>query len=109
LSGGFELLDLPRIPERRGSLTFIEGDNGFEKGTVHLHRPHRGLLLRPTLWRTIDSFSGGTLCPVIVEFFPMTQSLAAIPREIDQASRPALTKSPTAHLRDRPEFAVAGW
>ena len=111
LSSGFELLDLPRIPERRGSLTFIEGgrhvpfdiarvyylydvpasatraghahhrliqliiaasgsfdvnlDNGFEKGTVHLDRPYRGLLLRPMVWRTIDSFSGGAMCLVI--------------------------------------------
>jgi len=40
-------------------------DNGFEKGTIHLDRPYRGLLLRPMVWRTIDSFSGGALCLVI--------------------------------------------
>jgi len=111
LSSFYELIDLPRIPERRGSLTFFEGgrqipfdiarvyylydvpasasraghahhrltqliiaasgsfkvnlDNGFEKGAVHLDRPYRGLLLRPMVWRTIDSFSGGAVCLVI--------------------------------------------
>ena len=111
LSSFYDLIDLPRIPERRGSLTFIEGgrhvpfdiarvyylydvpasatraghahhrltqliiatsgsfdvnlDNGFEKGTIHLDRPYRGLLLRPMVWRTIDSFSGRALCLVI--------------------------------------------
>ena len=111
LSRFWELIELPRIPERRGSLTFIEGgqhipfeiarvyylydvpaeatraghahhrlrqlivaaagsfnvnlDNGFEKTTVHLDRPYRGLLLRPLVWRTIDSFSGGAMCLVI--------------------------------------------
>ena len=111
MSSGFELFDLPRIPERRGSLTFIEGgrhvpfdiarvyylydvpasasraghahhrliqliiaasgsfdvnlDNGSEEGTVRLDRPYRALLLRPMVWRTIDSFSGGAMCLVI--------------------------------------------
>jgi len=111
LISGFKLLDLPRIPDRRGSLTVIEGgchvpfdiarvyylydvpasatraghahhgltqlliaasgsfnvnlDNGFEKATIHLDRPYRGLLLHPMVWRTIDSFSGGALCLVI--------------------------------------------
>jgi len=111
LSSGYELIELPRIPEHRGSLTFIEGgrhvpfdiarvyylydvpasatraghahfrliqlliassgsfnvnlDNGFEKGTIHLDRPYRGLLLRPMVWRTIDAFSGGAMCLVI--------------------------------------------
>lgn len=106
-----ELIDLPRIPERRGSLTFIEGsrhipfdiarvyylydvpasasraghahhrliqviiassgsfnvnlDNGFEKTTVRLDRPFRGLLLQPMVWRTIDNFSGGAMCLVL--------------------------------------------
>ncbi len=111
LSGFYDLIDLPRIPDGRGTLTVIEGgdqvpfeiarvyylydvpasatraghahhqltqliiaasgsfdvnlDNGFEKGTIHLDRPYRGLLLRPMVWRTIDSFSGGALCLVI--------------------------------------------
>lgn len=111
LSSFYELIELPRIPERRGSLTFIEGgrhvafdiarvyylydvpasairaghahckliqliiaasgsfnvnlDNGFEKATLHLDRPYRGLLLRPMVWRTIDGFSGGAVCLVI--------------------------------------------
>jgi hypothetical protein len=111
LSSFYELIDLPRIPERRGSLTFIEGgrqipfdiarvyylydvpasatraghahreltqliiassgsfnvnlDNGFEKGTIRLDRPYRGLLLRPMVWRTIDNFSSGAMCLVI--------------------------------------------
>ncbi len=111
LSSGYELIELPRIPERRGSLTFIEGgrhipfdiarvyylydvpasatraghahfkltqliiasagsfnvnlDNGCEKGTIHLDRPYRGLLLRPMVWRMIDGFSGGAMCLVI--------------------------------------------
>src|SRR5438128_893110 len=96
LNSFYELVDLPRVPERRGSLTFIEGgrhvpfeiarvyylydvpasatraghahhrltqlivaasgsfdvnlDNGFEKATLHLDRPYRGLLLRPMVW-----------------------------------------------------------
>src|SRR5438874_516617 len=111
LNSFYELLDLPRVPERRGSLTFIEGgrhvpfeiarvyylydvpasatraghahhrltqlivaasgsfdvnlDNGFEKATLHLDRPYRGLLLRPMVWRTIDGFSGGAMCLVL--------------------------------------------
>ncbi len=111
LGSFYELIELPRIPERRGSLTFVEGgdhvpfaiarvyylydvpasatraghahhrltqlmiaasgsfnvnlDNGFEKATVHLDRPYRGLLLRPMVWRTIDSFSGGAMCLVL--------------------------------------------
>ena len=111
LSSVYELIDLPQIRDRRGSLTVIEGghqfpfdiarvyylydlpasttraghahhrltqliiaaagsfnvnlDNGFEKSTVHLDRPYRGLLLRPMVWRTIDSFSGGAMCLVI--------------------------------------------
>ena len=111
LGGLYELIELPRVPERRGNLTFIEGgqhvpfeiarvyylydvpasasraghahyrlaqvliaasgsfdvklDNGFEKVTLHLNRPYRGLLLRPMVWRTIDNFSGGALCLVL--------------------------------------------
>src|SRR5258707_15222679 len=111
LSSFYEQMELPRIPDARGSLTVIEGgrqvpfaiarvyylydvpasatraghahhqltqliiaasgsfdvnlDNGFEKGTIHLDRPYRGLLLRPMVWRTIDSFSGRALCLVI--------------------------------------------
>jgi hypothetical protein len=111
LSSCYQLIDLPRIPGRRGSLTFIEGsrhipfeiarvyylydvpssatraghahykliqliiatsgsfdvnlDNGFEKTTIQLDRPYRGLLLRPMVWRTIDCFSGGAMCLVI--------------------------------------------
>lgn len=111
LKGYYELLELPRIPEGRGSLTFLEGgrhvpfeiarvyylydvpasatraghahhhlvqliiaasgsfninlDNGFEKATLRLERPYQGLLLRPMVWRTIDSFSGGALCLVL--------------------------------------------
>ena len=40
-------------------------DNGFQKTSVHLDRPYRGLLLRPMVWRTIDGFSGGALCLVL--------------------------------------------
>jgi hypothetical protein len=111
LSGLLVLIDLPRLPDRRGSLTFIEGghhvpfhiarvyylydvpaaatraghahhrlvqlliaasgsfdvnlDNGFDKTTLHLDRPYRGLLLRPMVWRTIDNFSGGAMCLVL--------------------------------------------
>jgi hypothetical protein len=111
LNRGWELIELPRIPDDRGSLTVIEGgsqvpfdiarvyylydvpasahraghahfnlqqlliavsgsfnvniDDGFEKTTVHLDRPYRGLLLRPMIWRTIDGFSGGAMCLVI--------------------------------------------
>lgn len=111
LHSGYEWVDLPRIPDHRGSLTVIEGgrqvpfeiarvyylydvpaaatraghahhrltqliiaasgsfniniDNGFERASLHLDRPYRGLLLRPMMWRTIDAFSGGAMCLVI--------------------------------------------
>ena len=111
MSSFYELIELPRIPDARGSLTVIEGsrqvpfeiarvyylydvpasasraghahhqlkqliiaasgsfdvnlDNGFEKTTLHLDRPYRGLLLRPMVWRTIDNFSGGAMCLVL--------------------------------------------
>jgi WxcM-like, C-terminal len=111
LRNGYEWVDLPRIPDHRGSLTVIEGgrqvpfeiarvyylydvpaaatraghahhrltqliiaasgsfkvniDNGFERASLRLDRPYRGLLLRPMMWRTIDEFSGGALCLVI--------------------------------------------
>lgn len=111
LSGDYELIELPRVPDARGSLTAIEAgrhvpfeiarvyylydvpasatraghahyrlqqliiaasgsfdvnlDNGFEKASLHLNRPFRGLLLRPMVWRTIDNFSGGAMCLVL--------------------------------------------
>ena len=111
LQSGYEWVDLPRIPDHRGSLTVIEGgrqvpfaiarvyylydvpaeatraghahhrldqlliaasgsfnvniDNGFERASLRLDRPYRGLLLRPMVWRTIDGFSGGAMCLVI--------------------------------------------
>ncbi len=43
----------------------INLDNGFEKATLRLDRPYRGLLLRPMVGRTLDGFSGGALCLVV--------------------------------------------
>lgn len=37
-------------------------DDGFEKHTVTLNRPYKGLLITPMIWRVIDNFSSGAIC-----------------------------------------------
>ena len=40
-------------------------DDGTERRTVHLCRSHRGYLVQPWTWRTLDNFSGGSVCLVL--------------------------------------------
>jgi len=47
-----------------GSLN-VTLDDGTNKKTFVLDRPWKGLLVVPGLWRTLDNFSGGTVCMVL--------------------------------------------
>lgn len=49
LSGGFE----------------VQLDDGFEKRSVRLDRPDRGLYIAPGMWRDLNGFSGGAVCMVL--------------------------------------------
>ncbi len=40
-------------------------DDGKNKKTFVLDKPWKGLLVAPGLWRTLDNFSGGTVCLVL--------------------------------------------
>lgn len=40
-------------------------DDGTNKKTFVLDKPWKGLLVVPGLWRTLDDFSGGTVCMVL--------------------------------------------
>jgi hypothetical protein len=40
-------------------------DDGVERRTVHLCRSHRGYLVQPWVWRTLDNFSGASVCLVL--------------------------------------------
>lgn len=40
-------------------------DDGTGKKTFVLDKPWKGLLVVPGLWRTLDNFSGGTVCMVL--------------------------------------------
>ncbi len=40
-------------------------DDGVNRKTFVLDRPWKGLLVVPGLWRTLDNFSGGTVCMVL--------------------------------------------
>jgi len=40
-------------------------DDGLNKKTFVLDRPWKGLYVAPGLWRTLDDFSGGTVCMVL--------------------------------------------
>ena len=43
----------------------VHCDNGFERETVHLDDPSRGLLLDSGVWRELDAFSRGSVCLVL--------------------------------------------
>lgn len=49
LSGGFE----------------VQLDDGFERRSVRLDRPDRGLYIAPGMWRDLNGFSGGAVCMVL--------------------------------------------
>ena len=40
-------------------------EDGTESRTVHMNRSHRGYLLRPWVWRTVNNFSGNSVCLVL--------------------------------------------
>jgi hypothetical protein len=43
----------------------VHCDNGFERETVHLDEPFRGLLVDSGVWRELDAFSAGSVCLVL--------------------------------------------
>jgi hypothetical protein len=73
------LYDIPAMAERAGhahhdlTQVFISMsgsfdlhlDDGVEKRTVHLSRANRGYLVQPWTWRTLDNFSGSSVCLVL--------------------------------------------
>lgn len=40
-------------------------DDSSEQRTYHLNRAHEGLYIPPMTWRSIDNFSGGSVCLVL--------------------------------------------
>ena len=95
------LYDIPCMAERAGHAhcdlvqVFISMsgsfdlhlDDGTEKRTVHLCRANRGYLVQPWTWRTLDNFSGSSVCLVLASLpydeadyirgFPEFKQLAA--------------------------------
>src|ERR1700722_7275710 len=75
----YYLYDIPAMAERAGHAhrdliqVFISMsgsfdlhlDDGVEKRTVHLCRANRGYLVQPWTWRTLDNFSGSSVCLVL--------------------------------------------
>lgn len=43
----------------------IQLDDGFERRTVRMDRPDRGLYIAPGMWRDLNGFSGGAVCLVL--------------------------------------------
>ncbi len=44
-------------------------DDGSNRKTVSLNRPHMGLHVRPMMWREINNFSSGAICLVLASEF----------------------------------------
>jgi hypothetical protein len=44
-------------------------DDGYNRKTVSLNRPHMGLHIRPMMWREINNFSSGAICLVLASEF----------------------------------------
>lgn len=42
-------------------------DDGAEQRTIHLSRANRGYLIQPWIWRTLDNFSGNSICLVLAD------------------------------------------
>lgn len=75
----YYLYDIPAMAERAGhahrdlvqlfvsmSGSFdLHLDDGVEQRTVHLNRANRGYLVQPWTWRTLDNFSGSSVCLVL--------------------------------------------
>jgi hypothetical protein len=47
----------------------VKLDDGHNKKTVSLNRPHMGLHVRPMMWREINNFSSGAICLVLASEF----------------------------------------
>lgn len=47
-----------------GSFTVVL-DDGKKKRSVFLNRSHKGLLIVPGIWRTLEDFSSGAVCLVL--------------------------------------------
>jgi hypothetical protein len=43
----------------------VHCDNGFERETIHLDDPSRGLLVDSGVWRELDAFLAGSVCLVL--------------------------------------------
>ena len=43
----------------------IHLDDGRRQETIFLNRSHKGVLLKPMVWRVINNFSSGAVCMVI--------------------------------------------
>jgi hypothetical protein len=82
------IIDLPKISDPRGNLTFIEGGRhvpfeikrvyylydvpgGAERGghahknRFHLNRSYAGIYVCPMIWRELDNFSSASVCMVL--------------------------------------------
>jgi dTDP-4-dehydrorhamnose 3,5-epimerase-like enzyme len=84
------ILNLPKITDQRGNLTFIEGmrgghahkkleqfviaasgsftvviDDGRKRRKFFLNRPHYGLYIPRMVWRELEDFSSGSICVVL--------------------------------------------
>ena len=62
---GFEKvrhIDLPKICDPRGNLSFLEIDDGVSRRTVTLNRSNIGLYVAPGIWVGLRNFSSGSVC-----------------------------------------------
>lgn len=104
----YYLYDIPAMAERAGHAHYnltqvfipmsgsfdLHLDDGVEKRTVHLCRANRGYLVQPWTWRTLDNFSGNSVCLVLaslpyeeadyIRSFREFERLAAQRRELYQ-------------------------
>jgi len=77
-----QLIQLPRIQDPRGNLTFVEGNRhvpfeikrvfylydvpgGESRKTIHLNRAYQAILVPPAIWRELENFSSGAVCLVL--------------------------------------------
>ena len=90
---GVRLIELPKVNDPRGNLTFIESgqhvpfkvqqefivalsgsfdvvvNDGSQQRTFHLARPQIGLYIPPMTWRHIDNFSTNSVALVLSDTF----------------------------------------
>jgi hypothetical protein len=77
----YYLYDIPALAERAGHAHYnltqvfipmsgsfdLNLDDGIDKRTIHLSRANRGYLVQPWTWRTLDNFSGNSVCLVLAD------------------------------------------